>query len=76
MTCEVALEAAHRLDAALALGSQHVVEDCGRIPSLSNWLRYIRPELWMNRRRRLARELEPPVNLTAAPSAGTEADRA
>jgi len=45
------------------IGEQHVVEDCGRIPSLSDWLRCIRPEPWMNRPRRLASELrasEPP----------------
>jgi hypothetical protein len=40
------------------IGEQHVVEDCGRIPSLSDWLRCIRPAPWMNRPRRLARELE------------------
>lgn len=36
------------------IGEQHVVEDCGRIPSLSDWLRCIRPEPSMNRPRRLA----------------------
>jgi len=39
------------------IGEQHVVEDCGRIPSLSDWLRCIRPQPWMNRPRRLAQEL-------------------
>jgi len=40
------------------IGEQHVVEDCGRIPSLSDWLRCMRPEPWMNHPRRLARELD------------------
>ncbi len=40
------------------IGEQHVVEDCGHIPSLSDWLRCIRPEPWMNRPRKLARELD------------------
>jgi len=40
------------------IGEQHVVEDLGRIPSLSDWLRCIRPEPWMNRPRRLASELQ------------------
>jgi hypothetical protein len=39
------------------VAEQHVLEDCGRIPSLSDWLRAIHPEPWMNRPRRLAREL-------------------
>jgi hypothetical protein len=40
------------------IAEQHVVEDCGRIPSLSDWLRCINPEPWMNRPRRLAAQLE------------------
>jgi hypothetical protein len=39
------------------IGEQHVVEDCGRIPSLSDWLCCIKPERWMNKPRRLAQEL-------------------
>lgn len=32
------------------IGEQHVKEDCGgRIPSVSDWLRNIRPEGWMSR---------------------------
>jgi hypothetical protein len=38
-----------------------VTEDCGRIPTLSDWLRCIRPEPWMNRPRKLVRELETPA---------------
>jgi hypothetical protein len=40
------------------IAEQHVVEDLGRIPSLSEWLSCIRPEPWMNRPRRLASELQ------------------
>lgn len=40
------------------IAEQHVVEDLGRIPSLSEWLSCIAPEPWMNRPRRLARELQ------------------
>lgn len=31
------------------IGEQHVMEDCGRIPSLADWLSRIRPESWMAR---------------------------
>jgi hypothetical protein len=36
------------------IGEQHVKEDfAGRIPSLSDWIRAIRPEPWMGRTERL-----------------------
>lgn len=31
------------------LGEQHVREDCGRIPTLSDWLRNIKSEAWMHK---------------------------
>lgn len=31
------------------IGEQHVIEDCGRIPSVSDWLSKIPPEPWMTR---------------------------
>jgi hypothetical protein len=40
------------------IGEQHVLEDLGRIPTAADWLRCIRAEPWMNRSRRLSRELE------------------
>lgn len=40
------------------VGEQHVVEDLGAIPSAADWLRAIKPEPWMNRSRKLSRELE------------------
>lgn len=40
------------------VGEQHVIEDCGFIPSLSDWLKHIEPQPWMNSPRRLSRELE------------------
>jgi len=35
------------------LGEQHVREDCGRIPTLSDWLSTIKGEPWMFRATRL-----------------------
>lgn len=40
------------------IAEQHVTEDMGRIPSLSEWFGCIKPEPWMNRPRKLSRELE------------------
>ena len=32
------------------IGEQHVKEDCGgRIPTVADWFRNIRPEVWMSR---------------------------
>lgn len=36
------------------IGEQHVKEDCGWIPSMSDWFKHIKPERWMG---------EPPVKL-------------
>jgi hypothetical protein len=40
------------------IGEQHVMEDLGFIPSLSDWLKCIQPEPWMNRPLKLSKELE------------------
>ena len=40
------------------VGEQHVTEDLGRIPAATEWLSAIEPAPWMNRSRRLSRELE------------------
>jgi hypothetical protein len=48
------------------VGEQHVTEDCGRIPTLSDWLTQIQPQPWMNRARRLSQELAEPEG-SAAP---------
>lgn len=40
------------------VGEQHVMEDLGFIPSLADWLCKIEAEPWMNRSRKLSRELE------------------
>lgn len=32
---------------------QHILEDCGRIPTVADWLRNIKPEPWMNHGYRL-----------------------
>lgn len=39
------------------IGEQHVQEDCGRIPTIQDWFRHIRPESWMG---------HPPIKLEAA----------
>lgn len=31
------------------IAEQHVMEDCGRIPTLADWFRCIKPEPWMNK---------------------------
>lgn len=31
------------------IGEQHVIEDCGRIPTVADWLKCIQPESWMLR---------------------------
>ncbi|MFA5950383.1 MAG: hypothetical protein WC807_08880 [Hyphomicrobium sp.] len=31
------------------VAEQHVMEDCGRIPSVADWLSRIQPETWMSR---------------------------
>jgi hypothetical protein len=40
------------------IAEQHVVEDCGFIPTLSDWLNCIEPKPWMNKPRPLSKELE------------------
>lgn len=40
------------------VAEQHVTEDLGFIPSLSDWLIHIQPQKWMNRPRKLSKELE------------------
>jgi hypothetical protein len=40
------------------IGEQHVQEDCGRIPTVADWLLQIQPLPWMNASRRLSVEQE------------------
>lgn len=40
------------------IGEQHVMEDLGQIPTAADWLRRLAAEPWMNRSRKLSRELE------------------
>lgn len=39
------------------IGEQHVEEDIGFVPTLSDWVSKIEPEPWMNRPQRLSRML-------------------
>jgi hypothetical protein len=41
------------------IGEQHVVEDLGRIPTLADWTRCIRPEPWMGRTQPVQLEVDP-----------------
>jgi len=38
------------------IAEQHVIEDCGRIPSVGDWLSRIGPEPWMNRPNPLSKQ--------------------
>ena len=40
------------------IGEQHCIEDLGFIPSFADWVRCIRPELWMGRAQPIYRDLE------------------
>jgi hypothetical protein len=35
------------------IGEQHVMEDCGRIPGVADWLSKLQPEPWMSRATRI-----------------------
>lgn len=51
------------------VGEQHVQEDLGQIPSAADWLRGIKGEPWMNRSRRLSREV---LSVAAPPASRYE----
>jgi len=40
------------------VAEQHVTEDCGYIPTLSDWLGAISAQPWMHKSRKLSKELE------------------
>jgi len=46
------------------IGEQHVMEDCGRIPSVQDWFENIEPKPWMNTPRKLSKELEKDAQTT------------
>ncbi len=39
------------------VGEQHVKEDLGRIPTIADWLRCIKPEPWMGATKKLPEEI-------------------
>jgi hypothetical protein len=41
------------------VAEQHIVEDFGKLPTVQDWLTAIAPAAWMNRPRKLSRELPP-----------------
>ena len=38
------------------IAERHVIEDCGRIPSVGDWLSCIKAEPWMNKPNRLSKQ--------------------
>lgn len=40
------------------IGEQHVIEDCGFIPTVADWLKNIQPEAWMTKVAMKSVELE------------------
>jgi hypothetical protein len=40
------------------VAEQHIIEDCGYLPTPQDWLECMKPERWMNKPRRLSVELE------------------
>lgn len=54
----VTLNMGHRAIPVRWVAEQHVIEDCGYIPSVADWLKCIEPQLWMNKPRQLSKELD------------------
>ena len=50
------------------IGEQHVLEDLGRIPTLADWLRCIRPEPWMGRAEPIHKIVDPFSSPVAPPA--------
>jgi hypothetical protein len=48
------------------IGEQHIIEDLGRIPTLADWTRCIRPEPWMGRTQPVHLEVDPFARPTAS----------
>lgn len=42
------------------IGEQHVIEDCGYLPTPQDWLTHLAPQPWMNAPRKLSQELADP----------------
>jgi len=42
----------------LAIGEQHVKEDCGFIPSVGDWLHWIKPQTFMFKAQKLSKNLK------------------
>ena len=47
-----------RMVAVALIGEQHLMEDCGFLPTVDDWMRHLNAEPWMvNAARKLSREL-------------------
>lgn len=42
------------------IGEQHVIEDCGFLPTPQDWLKHIAPQPWMNKPLKLSKMLDWP----------------
>jgi hypothetical protein len=51
-----------RVVAVRLIGEQHVREDLGFIPSFADWVRCIRPQVWMGRAQPIHRDVDPFVS--------------
>ena len=51
------------------IGEQHVREDLGFIPSFADWVRCIRPQVWMGRAQPIHRDVDPFVSGPSSPPA-------
>jgi hypothetical protein len=50
------------------IGEQHVREDLGFIPSFADWVRRIRPEVWMARAQPIHRDVDPFISCPRSPT--------
>ena len=48
------------------IGEQHVVEDCGYLPTPQDWLSHLQPMKWMNAPRRLERHVSKSEHVDAS----------
>ena len=40
------------------IAEQHLIEDCGYIPSMSDWLMHIKPQMFMYKAKKLSKEIK------------------
>jgi hypothetical protein len=40
------------------IAEQHLIEDCGYIPSMSDWLMHIKPQMFMYKAQKLSKKIK------------------